>query len=460
MSDQLADLGSLSWLEQELFEFEIDAEFWDVRVEDSIETLIQITDGEVVVCSVRPSCGAFLRVRKNGFWNLMTTTDLTTIKSSLRALSHSQRSNPKAQPYEAEKHKKYLSTTVPEKRYSQVPLEKKLTLTKSYSDVLEAVKEIASSAIHYQDIFKIKSYINSSGTLFEYDFNQGGMHCGFTLKDKNELFEDVLRMYGTLFEDLEGRHENLKDYIVESKRFLKAPAIVPGKYKVILDPEVSGVFTHESFGHKSEADFILGNQETLNEWMIGKKIASELLSIVDCGMAEGTSGNCPIDDEGEPARKNDLIRNGVLQGRLHTRETAKALGERPTGNARAINFEHEPIVRMTSTYIEPGQDAIENILARSEGAIWIEGFKHGSGLSTFTIAPLRGYRVGPNGTRDPVRVTVISGSVFETLKNIEAVSKEFRLYSGAIGGCGKFNQSNLPVAFGGPYLAISEMQVS
>ncbi|MFN8791526.1 MAG: metallopeptidase TldD-related protein [Bdellovibrionales bacterium] len=80
--------------------------------------------------------------------------------------------------------------------------------------------------------------------------------------------------------------------------------------------------------------------------------------------------------------------------------------------------------------------------------------------STFTIAPSRAYRIGKNGEREPIRVSVLSGSVFETLQNIEAVTSEFQLLSSAMGGCGKLDQFPLPVADGGPYVLIKEMQVS
>ena len=147
-------------------------------------------------------------------------------------------------------------------------------------------------------------------------------------------------------------------------------------------------------------------------------------------------------------------------GRLHSTDTAFQLSEQTTGNSRALNFEFEPIVRMTSTYIEPGAENIESILNKSEGAILVEGVKHGSGLSTFTIAPHRGYLIGKNGVKKPVRVSVVSGSVFETLKNIESISSDFELHSSALGGCGKINQAPLPVADGGPFILVKDMQVS
>ncbi len=453
-------MSYLNKLVSELSSLKLNVDYWDVRVEDTFETNLLLTDGEVVSCTANPSVGAFIRVRKNSFWFYESTTEIKDLKSIIERLARLETKNQGTDSFSAEVQPPHIAMNSTETKFSAVPLEKKLELAKLYDAVLAKVEKIASRTIRYKDVYKTKSYLNSVGTRFEFDFNQGGFICAFTLKDQKALFDDFMRIYGTDFSELVGREADLQKFAVEAQKFLNAKAIIPGKYKVVLDPEVAGVFTHESFGHKSEADFMLGNSEALEEWKLGKQIGSNCLTIVDRGSHVGTSGYCPIDDDGTPAQKNYLIRNGVLESRLHSRETAFQLGEKPTGNSRAMSFEFEPIVRMTSTYIEPGIEPFTEILARSEGALYVEGVKHGSGLSTFTIAPTRGYLIGKNGALEPVRLTVISESVFETLKNIEAVSKEFMLQSGAIGGCGKMEQWPLPVASGGPYVVVSEMQVS
>jgi len=450
-----------SVLLKDLSDLKLPVEYWDVRIEDTFEANLHVINGEVVTCSSSPSVGAFVRVRKNGFWLYESTTNLNHLRSTLEKLSRQSVKNVGARhPFNPAEPNSFVAITASNTNFSAVPLERKLQLVQHYDLLLANMENVANRTVRYKDVYRIKSFLNSVGTQFEFDFNQGGLACVFTLKDQDHLFEDMMRLYGTKFDELEDHDSALRASVEESRRFLHAPAIQPGKYKVILDPEVTGVFTHESFGHKSEADFMLGNAKALEEWKLGKKIGSDNLTIVDYGVQPGTSGHCPIDDDGTPAQKNYLIKNGVLAGRLHSRETAGRLGEKPTGNSRAINFEFEPIVRMTATYIEPGNEPISAMLPRLQGAILVEGVRHGSGLSTFTIAPTRGYRIGANGSKDPVRLTVLSGSVFETLQNIEAVSSDFHLHSSAIGGCGKMEQWPLPVADGGPYVVVSGMQVS
>ena len=453
-------MNNLNMIKNQLKNLNLDCEYWDVRIEDAIETAIDVLDGDVITCTSSPSLGAFLRLRKNGFWFYESTTQLQGIRQSLEQLSKQkakQKSDFKYQVGEKLKFSKFLHTG---KNFNLISLEEKLSLVRTYESHVKKEQLVKANRITYKDIYKIKSFLNCVGTEFEFDFNQAGIAIRYTLKYTQNIFDDKCLFYGSCFDDLKNKEADITASLNESIKFLSAPVIAPGKYKVLFDPEVTGVFTHESFGHKSEADFLLGDEKALEDWKIGKAIADSKLNIVDCGQHENTSGYCPIDDDGTPSQKNYLIKNGILSGRLHSLDTAAQLNEKPTGNSRALNFEFEPIVRMTSTYIEPGNESLENILLKSEGAILVEGVKHGSGLSTFTIAPHRGYLIAKDGSKNPVRVSVISGSVFETLKNIEAISSDFELHSSALGGCGKMDQSPLPVSDGGPYILVKDMQVS
>lgn len=454
-------MSYLKLLVDELSNVKLDCEFWDVRIEDVVETQITSDQNEIISSAVNPSVGAFIRVRKNGFWLYQSTTRLQDIKNILLGLSKTDTPQGKSSvKYQHPYHEPFIKIQNSDRKFSDISIDEKTAVMLSYSALILKQPHVNSVRVRYKDIYKVKSYLNSVGTQFEFDFNQGGMNFLVSLKKDQNIFDDYKGIYGAHFSELAHQKEKLIEYFTESQAFLDAPAVEPGKYKVLMDFNVTGVFTHESFGHKSEADHMLGDESALEEWRIGKKIGADCLTIVDQGNFENTSGYCPIDDEGIPCQKNYLIKNGVLAGRLHSVETAHTLNEKPTGNGRAMNFEFEPIVRMTSTYIEAGTDSLETLIQKSTGALLVEGHKHGSGLSTFTIAPNRGYIIQSGGHRKPVRVAVISGSVFETLKNIEAVSSEIRIDSGAVGGCGKGEQFPLPVAYGGPYILIKEMQVS
>lgn len=218
------------------------------------------------------------------------------------------------------------------------------------------------------------------------------------------------------------------------------------------------MFAHESFGHKSEADFMLGDETMKKEWEIGKKVGSEQLSILESGTFAGC-GYVPYDDEGTKATKTYLIKNGVLTGRLHSAETAAALGENVTGNARAISTEYEPIVRMTTTVIEGGNKTFEELLAGVKRGYFIKTIKHGSGMSVFTIAPNIAYEIENGKIGRPVKISVISGDVFRTLNLIDGLTEKSEILCFVTGGCGKMEQHPLPVGFGAPYVSVSEMKV-
>ena len=201
-------------------------------------------------------------------------------------------------------------------------------------------------------------------SLHKYDYDKAvsGIRVWYDLKIGDEQFKTGYYKAFQKKEDMGDMENELRDHFAEGKLFIKAPTIEPGKYPVVLSPHATGIFAHESFGHKSEADWMIGDETMKAEWVIGKKVANEKVSIVDVGDDPCTSGYCPIDDEGNISEKTYLIKNGILTGRLHNEATAELLEEAVTGNARAINFEYEPIVRMTNTYFEAGDLSFDELI--------------------------------------------------------------------------------------------------
>ncbi len=248
----------------------------------------------------------------------------------------------------------------------------------------------------------------------------------------------------------------MERFLAECTEFLNyARPVKPGKHTVVLAPQPAGVFAHESFGHKSEADFMVGDKKMKEEWAIGKKVGAAILSIVDDGSRLGT-GYVPFDDEGTPAQATYLVRNGILTGRLHSAATAATLGEEPTGNARAVNFEYEPIVRMTTTFILPGNKSKEELLGEVKEGILVEKVCYGTGHSTFTLVPTLAYRIKKGKNTGPVNISAITGDLFTTLGEINGLSDRLEL---SPGGCGKWEQTPLPVGFGGPYVRVRNLLV-
>ena len=228
---------------------------------------------------------------------------------------------------------------------------------------------------------------------------------------------------------------------------------------MILDPRLCGVFIHEAFGHLSEADFLYENPRMAEIMRIGRRFGPDMLNITDDGALEGEAGFIAYDSEGVPGARTPLIKNGVLAGRLHSRETAAKMGEEPTGNARAISYRHPPIVRMTNTFMEPGETPLDEMLQETPDGIYAVGFLGGqTNKEMFTFSAEEAYRIRGGKIAEKIRDVVLTGNVFKTLQDIDRIGDDRSMYGG-LGGCGKKGQSPLRVGDGGPHCRIQNVVI-
>jgi TldD protein len=442
-----------------------DGVYSDVRLERVAKWELTIRDGELEAIVPAVEVGALLRVLKNGSWYYAYTTELDHIDAKLKEMAanealgagQNQGVEDILEAHQAS-HRQFDSA-----RIDHIDVQQKRHELCCRLDLLDH-PHIQSWTAHWSDVHRDRRFLSSKGADVSHDYQECGFSYRFAMAHGDETFTESFRKGANHFQELVDNREaytkEMVAYLAKCARFLlSAEPVVPGHYPVILAPPATGVFAHESFGHKSEADFMLGDPEALAAWATGSKVGSELLSLVDDGSLSG-SGYVPYDDEGQPNKKVYLIKDGRLTGRLHSATTAKALKEPLTGNARALSFRFEPIVRMRTTYIEPGESSLEELLSTIQDGYFIETIRHGSGMSTFTIAPSLAWRIRDGKIAEPARVAVITGSVFETLGLIDGVTKESRIDCIVGGGCGKFEQVPLAVGFGGPYVRVSKMQVA
>jgi TldD protein len=193
--------------------------------------------------------------------------------------------------------------------------------------------------------------------------------------------------------------------------------------------------------------------------VLGKTFGPKHLSIVDGAAIPGFRGSYRFDDEGTPSTRTDLIREGVLVGRLHSRETAAKMGEEPTGNARAISYAFPPIVRMTNTLIEPQDASFEDLLEGIDDGVYVKNWYGGmTTMEMFTFSAGEAYAIRNGRVEEMVRPVMLSGNLFTTLQNIDAIGNDLDMNQG--GGCGKGGQSPLPVSNGSPHIRIRKCLVS
>ncbi|MCL2176844.1 MAG: TldD/PmbA family protein [Firmicutes bacterium] len=435
--------------------------YTDVRIEQFFGTSIRYTKKELTECKEREYAAAFIRVFDGNKWYYSSTSDLKSIQKEIDGLAKLATPDKNILENETVKRKSSAKDKVimfDKNKLSAVPLSKKVALLDELHPFVQD-EVIKLYALVYSDTYRVREFYNSLGANIKHDYQLCGFLVSVQMAEGERNYSGAYRKVGTEFAQLTNYKEELEKDIVEFKEFLlTSEAVQPGKYTVVFAPDPTGIFVHEIFGHKSEADSMVGDEATKAEWVLGKKMGIEELSIVDSGLDIG-SGYVPYDDEGNKAQRNYIIKNGVLTGRLHDAATAADFGEAVTGNARAMNYEFEPMVRMTNTYIEGGTTSFEDMLSGIENGIYVKTVNHGSGLSTFTIAPNLSYMIEKGKITKPVRISVITGSVFDTLADIDALGTDFKIIDGAFGGCGKMGQAPLNVAYGGPSIRVRNMQV-
>jgi TldD protein len=259
-------------------------------------------------------------------------------------------------------------------------------------------------------------------------------------------------------QDWNGFASEVSDLAVEAVASKTAP---PGTYPVVVDQDVVGLVLHEALGHATEGDIVATGGSVLMG-RLGTRIASDPVTIIDEGVVEG-GYYYPYDDEGAEKGKTVLVENGMLKGYLTDRRSASRLDMEPTGNGRSQDFENFPIVRQTNYYMEPGDHSLEELVEGVDLGILVQGrgmrggqVETGMGTFTFGVGPSRMIRDGE--VQELVRGVVISGSVLDVLKTVDAIGDDFKMRTSAFGGCGK-NAQQVKAGMGGPSMRAQKMTV-
>jgi TldD protein len=337
---------------------------------------------------------------------------------------------------------------------TSVPLAAKKELLDEYNDIILSTPKIQTSSISYTDGRKKIVFASSEGTYIEqYKVDLNTRLTAIAAEDGKVTQIGLSMGSNGDYSAIEGLQEQVKGLAQRAVGLLSAPKSPGGEYTVVLDPILAGVFVHEAFGHLSESDFVHENPRLKDIMVLGRKFGGNYLNIVDGAAVPGLRGSYKYDDEGVPATKTYLIREGILEGRLHSRETAAKMGEKPTGNARAINYLYPPIVRMTNTYIEPGTISFEDMISDIKEGVYAKDWYGGTtSLEMFTFSAAEAYMIRNGKVAELLQPVVLSGNVFTTLKNIDAIGNDLEMNQG--GGCGKNGQSPLPVSNGSPHIRI------
>lgn len=230
-----------------------------------------------------------------------------------------------------------------------------------------------------------------------------------------------------------------------------------GRMPVVISSEAGGTMIHEAIGHGLEADLAWRGLSRFSG-MMGKKVASPLVTVIDDATLPGRRGSFRFDDEGTPSRRNVLVKDGVLTGYMYDRLTAMKEGVPPTGNGRRESFAHRPIPRMTNTFIAPGGTSPEEVLRSTPRGLLVRrmgGGQVNTVTGDFVFDVQEGYIIEGGTQGEPVRGATLTGSGPEVLLAIDMVGSDLGF---SIGTCGKDAQG-VPVSDAMPTLRIPEIVV-
>ncbi len=237
---------------------------------------------------------------------------------------------------------------------------------------------------------------------------------------------------------------------------IDAPA---GNMTVVLGPGWPGILLHEAIGHGLEGDFNRKGTSAFSH-MMGKRVASELCTVVDDGTLEGRRGSLNIDDEGMPTEKTILIEKGILKGYMQDRLNARLMGVQPTGNGRRESYAHLPMPRMTNTYMLPGSHDPSEIIKSVKKGLYAKNFGGGQVDITsgkFVFSASEAYLIEDGKITNSVKGATLIGNGPEVLTKVSMVGNDLELDAG-VGTCGKEGQS-VPVGVGQPTIKIDGLTV-
>ena len=441
-----------------------EAEYAEVRAQRLFKTVLTVKEGRVEAVEQGIENGAALRVLVNGAWGFASVGafDTETLVDAIsnackmaKVASSSLKTPIKLVDVRAVEDKIVMK---PRKNPSEVPIEDKINTTSSLnSTVLGYDKRVKSCTIDYLDMTGTTYFLDNEGTYVEQDKLYVWLGVSATALQADVLTssrEAVGSTAGYEVFDVETPEivgERVAKRAVEQ---LKAKSPKGGAFPVVLGPNVVGTFVHEAFGHLAEADLTLSGSVLADK--LGKKIASGVVTLYDDGTINGAFGSFKYDDEGILSERTPLVKDGVVAGLMHNRETAHKFAARPTGNARAKDFRVEPLIRMRNTIMEPKDYSFEELVETIRLGYYFNRFRGGEANldGTFQVGTQEAYEIAQGEVGEPVRNVSISGNTLETLLKVDAVGKDFELWPGI---CGK-GQSAF-VCDGGPHIRVKEVRV-
>lgn len=447
----------------------LNVEYAEVRYQQFNSNLLAADNGKISIFESNTFQGIGLRVLKLGSWGFAATTNfddesienVVNIAVKIADATNIYSKNSDIVDVKAITSKDRVSIKI---NPLDVPPEEKIELLLDANKKAMISDKIKNSYSKLGDFRDKRLYMNSDGSKIETDVTMVGFLQMSIAKSNGELERVYSNKSFTkgfeYFKEIDiGTFS--KEISELALKVVVAKHAKPGTYPVVLDPKLIGLFVHEAMGHATEGDLISNNESVLTN-KLGKKIGSNLVTIVDDGTVKG-GYYVPYDDEGVKKVRTVTVEDGVLKGFLTSRETAYLLDLPATGNGRAQNYESTPVVRQTNYFIEPRDHTLEELFEDIKIGYYIRGEGAGGGQvdvgqGTFTFQTGPSFIIEKGEIKEMVRGTIISGEILSVLKSIDAIGKDFEIHTSIFGGCGKQGQV-VKVGDGGPHVRVTKMIV-
>jgi TldD protein len=439
-------------------------EFYEVRELNGYTTAIVYDNGAIDEVSTHYMSGAAVRALAGGSYGFTVVDDIKRVDDAIdSAISLARRLNklnPRPKIELASRPEANKAVYKIKKNPADLSLENKIELLKTFEKSLREYDTkglINSTRINYVETFTHNRYRSSEGVESEHDACRTGFSLSVVAKDSGSMQmgrRSYFNIGGLEVFDQCDPHKMAEQTVSEAYQLLTAGASPAGRFDVILDQELAGVFIHEAVGHASEADVVIEGDSCL-EGKIGEVIGNELVSVHDDPTLM-QYGYYPYDSEGIPSQRTTIIDRGVLKSYLHSRETAAKLGGGRPGNARAGGLAR-PVVRMSNTFIDNGDMSKEEVFEGVNG-IYLKGSRGGqvnTGEGVFQFNAVMGYIVKDGIIKEPIRDVSLSGNTLKTLKSITRVGNDLKFHSGR---CGKAGQG-VSVGDGSPHILVKDAVV-
>lgn len=449
------------------------ADFAEIFVEDVQASGISMDEGRIESLASSRDRGAGIRVIHDGRTGFAHTSDISLegLRSTAQAARESARGAaaeraPRwhvAEGFRSVHH--HVSPVL--QRPEMVPTEHKVALLVQADDAARGVSEVITQvSVSYGDTRRRILVANTEGTLSSDDQTRIRFSVNSVASGDSGLQTGFDSMGHTAGFEIFDRNDVRDLAVGAAQRAVTKLSAIPapsGPHVVVIGPGSGGVLFHEACGHGLEADLVAKGASVFAN-KIGEQVASPLVTIVDDGTMGEEWGYVAIDDEGRPSERNVLIENGVLvnylRDRKHREDTPELPGSSPSaGNGRRQSYRHLPMVRMTNTYLAPGDRDPADIIAEVPYGVYVARLGGGqvdTGSGDFVFGMTEAYLIEDGQLTSPLREGQLIGNGPKVLQMIDAVGNDFEM--GGPGTCGKDGQG-VPVGDGVPTLRVTEMTI-